>query len=160
MGKELRYIRVWHDNSGSGGNAGWYLKFIIVHDLQTRSKYYFVCEDWLALDKSDGSIDRILPVATKNQKMELTYLMEKQTKQKMSEGHLWFSIWARPSTSPFNRTDRLTCAYVLLCITMLVNIMYYEQAKSSGDTNELVIGPLSVSQTQVLEILSHFGFMS
>lgn len=38
LGK-LNYIRIWHDNSGEGNMASWYLKFIIVHDLQTREKY-------------------------------------------------------------------------------------------------------------------------
>ena len=34
----LNYIRVWHDNTGKGNMASWYLKLIIVQDLQTREK--------------------------------------------------------------------------------------------------------------------------
>ena len=67
----------------------------------------------------------------------------------MSDGHLWFSIVARPTSSSFSRTDRLTCAFVLLCLTMLMNIMYYGMASASTG-NQLVIGPFSLSQSQIV----------
>ncbi|RNA43377.1 polycystic kidney disease 1-like 2-like, partial [Brachionus plicatilis] len=31
----LNYVRVWHDNSGEGNKASWYLKYILIRDLQT-----------------------------------------------------------------------------------------------------------------------------
>ncbi|CAF4248868.1 unnamed protein product, partial [Adineta steineri] len=31
----LNYIRIWHDNTGEGSSASWFLKYIIVRDLQT-----------------------------------------------------------------------------------------------------------------------------
>ena len=37
----LNYIRVWHDNSGNGASASWFLKYIIVRDLQTMQKQEF-----------------------------------------------------------------------------------------------------------------------
>ena len=90
-----------------------------------------------------------MSVATSEQTKDIKYMIEKQTKEKMSDGHLWFSVLARPTTSSFARSDRLTCAYVLLCITMLMNIMYYEKDTSTPNQNELIIGPLSFSQSQV-----------
>ena len=140
-------MKIWHDNSG-GSSAAWFLKFIIVHDLQTREKFYFICNKWLSVDDDDCVIDRTLPAAGSKQKTELKYLIEKQTKEKMSDGHLWFSILARPPLSSFTRTDRLTCCIVLLFLTMLMNIMYYEQDKSVN-TGALQIGPFSLTQAQV-----------
>ncbi len=52
LGK-LIFIKIWHDNSGKNEMASWYLKHIIVHDLQTREKEYFICEKWLAVEKQD-----------------------------------------------------------------------------------------------------------
>ena len=31
----LLYIRAWHDNSGTGENASWYLSRIVIKDIQT-----------------------------------------------------------------------------------------------------------------------------
>lgn len=31
----LSYVRIWHDNSGGGGQAGWFLSKVAVMDLQT-----------------------------------------------------------------------------------------------------------------------------
>ena len=144
----MNYLRIWHDNSGKGKMASWYLKYIIVHDLQTREKFYFLCMDWLAVEKSDGLIDRVLPCAGDKQKVEIKFLMEKQAKQNMSDGHLWFSVLARPALSSFTRMDRVTCCFVLLYISMLVNILYYG-VDTGANTGGLKIGPFLLTPQQV-----------
>lgn len=140
----LNYLNIWHDNSG----GSWFLKFIIVHNLQTREQNYFVCNKWFGLDKPDGSIDRIIQVSGEEQRRDLKYLLEKQTKDKLSDGHMWFSIFARPILSSFNRTERLTCCFVLLCLTCMVNILYYEQDKTVKSFG-YKIGPFQVSEAQI-----------
>ena len=144
----LNYIRIWHDNTGKGDKASWYLKHVIVHDLQTRAKFYFILEDWLAVEKSDGKIDRVLPVAGDAQKVEFKYLARKQARQNMRDGHLWFSVFARPVNSSFTRLDRVTCCFTLLFITMLMNILYYGSASGSS-TGGLQIGPFYMTSEQV-----------
>jgi PLAT/LH2 domain len=52
----LNYVRVWHDNSGKGASASWFLKYIIVRDLQTMQKSYFICQNWLAVEKDTGTV--------------------------------------------------------------------------------------------------------
>ena len=53
-------MRIWHDNSGRGAAASWFLKYVIVCDLQTMEKSYFICQQWLAVEKDDGVVgDRI-----------------------------------------------------------------------------------------------------
>ena len=52
----LNYIRVWHDNSGQGRKASWFLKYIIVRDLQTMEKSYFICQQWFAVEKNEGRV--------------------------------------------------------------------------------------------------------
>jgi hypothetical protein len=52
----LNYIRVWHDNSGNGASASWFLKYIIVRDLQTMDKSHFICQRWFAVEKDDGAV--------------------------------------------------------------------------------------------------------
>ena len=41
----LEYITVWHDNSGEGGEASWYLDSAVIKDLQTdeRQVKYLEC---------------------------------------------------------------------------------------------------------------------
>jgi len=53
----LNYIRVWHDNTGKGASASWFLKYIIIRDLQTMEKSYFICQQWLAVEKEDGRVN-------------------------------------------------------------------------------------------------------
>ena len=139
--KNVTAIKIWHDNSGKTSNeASWYLKHIIVHDLQTREKSYFICEKWLANDLDDFCIERILPISLDKEKTQFKYLLQKQTKNNLSDDHLWFSIFARPVQSNFSRLDRLTCCFVLLAMSMLMNIMYYGMSNSPS-SDGLKIGP-------------------
>ena len=48
----LIYTRMWHDNSG----GSWKLSRIMVIDLQTDERYYFICDRWLAVDEDDGQV--------------------------------------------------------------------------------------------------------
>jgi len=47
---------VWHDNAGKGKYQSWYLNYIIVHDLQTKERSYFIANKWFAVEESDGQV--------------------------------------------------------------------------------------------------------
>jgi hypothetical protein len=49
-------MRVWHDNSGLGNRASWFLKYIVVRDLQTMEKNHFISQQWFAVEKDDGAV--------------------------------------------------------------------------------------------------------
>ncbi|CAF1545398.1 unnamed protein product, partial [Adineta steineri] len=91
----LNYIRIWHDNSGEGSSASWFLKYIIVRDLQTLDKSYFISQQWFAVEKDDGRIERILPIASEAEMQEFSYVLSKKAYHSISDGHLWFSIFSR-----------------------------------------------------------------
>ena len=129
--------------------ASWYLSHIIVHDLQTRQKFYFLCNDWLAVEKSDGRIDRCLFIAGERQKTQIKFLIQKQSKEKLKDNHLWLSIFTRPVQSSFTRLDRVTCCFVLLYITMLMTILYYGVVNSSNSSSGLKVGYFYVTTEQV-----------
>ncbi len=56
-------VHVWHDNSGR--NPAWYLSRVIVRDLQTNQRYFFLAECWFTLDKRLGFIGKDLALAGK-----------------------------------------------------------------------------------------------
>jgi hypothetical protein len=53
----LNNIHIWHDNTGRGSSSSWFLKYIIVRDLQTMKKFHFICQKWLAVEKDDGKVN-------------------------------------------------------------------------------------------------------
>ena len=52
----LNYIRIWHDNSGKGSSSSWFLKYLIIQNLQTMQKYHFIAQRWFAVEKDDGKV--------------------------------------------------------------------------------------------------------
>ena len=108
-----------------------------------------MCEKWLAIHKDDCVLERTLPVSYDQDKTKFKYLLTKQTKEKMSDSHLWFSIFARPVQSSFTRLDRLTCCFVLLSLSMVMNILYYGM-DNSPTQDGLKIGPyINLTLTQI-----------
>lgn len=106
------------------------------------------------MDQDDCQINRLLAVSLNKQKTEFNYLLEKETKDKLNDKHLWLSIFTRPIQSSFTRTERLTCCFVLLYMSMLMNIMYYDSMPSDESANDgLKIGPINITIQQVIFLL-------
>ncbi|CAF1243620.1 unnamed protein product [Adineta steineri] len=135
-------------------SASWFLKYIIVRDLQTMEKFYFIAQRWFSVEQGDGLIEQILPIAGEMEKQNFSYVLSKKAYFSVSDGHLWFSIFSRPPSNKFTRVQRCTCCFVLLFASMLLNIMYYDlsaEAKSTNNTesNSLSIGPLYIAPEQI-----------
>ncbi|CAF3373773.1 unnamed protein product [Rotaria sp. Silwood1] len=152
----LQYIHIWHDNSSQGRSASWFLKYVIVCNLQTMEKTYFICQNWLAIDKDDGMIERYLPTAGELQTHDIAYIFAKKAYYNMSDEHLWFSIFSRPPASHFTRVQRCTCCFLLLFTAMLLGILYYDQAQQAKNTisGGFHLGPLYITREQVHHIIN------
>jgi hypothetical protein len=99
-------------------------------------------------------------VAGELQKHEFSYILSKQAYHNVSEDHLWFSIFSRPPSNKFTRVERCTCCFVLLFTSMLLNILYYDQANeaktNNNNTMSLSLGPLYITPEQVCFICCRF----
>ncbi|CAF4530204.1 unnamed protein product, partial [Rotaria sp. Silwood2] len=154
----LLYLRVWHDNSGLRNKASWFLNMINVMDLQTGEKSYFICNNWLAVEKGDGLVDRIIPLASMKELRSFAHLFTESIKKKLSDGHLWFSVFSRPVRSNFTRLQRISCCMSLLFCTMISNAMFYRQDTQTTVNKAGVlmkIGPIEFTLTQI--VISFFG---
>ncbi|XP_043195453.1 polycystic kidney disease protein 1-like 2 [Amphibalanus amphitrite] len=146
---DLKYLRIWHDNSGKGRFASWYLQYILVRNVQTGEMTTFVCNEWLAVEYDDGLIDRLIPVAGKEQMRDFATVFPHQSQQSLSDGHLWFSVFLRPPRSRFTRMQRVSCCFALLFLSMMVNAMWYERVPSKPSAGSIKFGPLSLSPEQI-----------
>ena len=153
---QLNYLKIWHDNSGKGDMASWFLKHIIVRDLQTKEKFYFICEQWMAVEKEDGKLEREIFVAGQQQMKNLKFLLEKQTKHQLNDTHLWLSIFNRPVHSTFTRVERVTCGFVFLYISMMFNILYFEKSSQGNILNKVdfILFTITYEQVRILNSLS------
>ena len=56
----LNHLRIWHDNADGDRSSSWFLKYVIVRDLQTMEKFHFICQQWLGKGKGDGKVNCII----------------------------------------------------------------------------------------------------
>ena len=50
----LLFFRLWHDNTGK--DPSWFFSRMMVHDIQTNNKYFFICDRWMAVEYDDGMV--------------------------------------------------------------------------------------------------------
>ncbi|GIY05826.1 polycystic kidney disease protein 1-like 2 [Caerostris extrusa] len=146
---QLNYLRIWHDNSGEGKNASWYLKHVVVKDIITGYKYEFIAERWFAVEEGDGLIDFLIPVAGKEQMTEFSHLFPNASRRNLTDNHLWLSVFTRPPRSRFTRLQRLSCCLAILYLSMLTSAMWYETTPEQPSPGAFKFGPLSLSPEQI-----------
>ncbi|XP_041474499.1 uncharacterized protein LOC121423243 isoform X2 [Lytechinus variegatus] len=143
----LMHVRIWHDNSGK--YPSWALSRLVIKDLETDKMYYFMCDRWLAVEEDDGQIERVIPVAGKSELTGFGYLFYSKTRRNLTDGHLWFSVFARPARSTFTRCQRALCCLSLLFSSMMANIFFYGIDLTSGSGGGFTVGPISVSIAEI-----------
>ena len=58
----IQAVRIGHDNSGE--SPSWFLEEIVVIDEQVNQSWAFTSSQWLALEREDGRIERIIEEAS------------------------------------------------------------------------------------------------
>ena len=142
---QLYKVRVWHDNSGT--NPSWYLKDVVITDLQSNQKHHFIAEKWLALERGSGRIESDIPAASPRELSRFKTLFITRVSQRLADGHLWLSLFTRPPQSPFTRTQRLTCCITVFFMTLVTDAMFCQFGERQKDVTQ--VGPLKVSLTQI-----------
>ncbi|CUT99160.1 Polycystic kidney disease protein [Echinococcus multilocularis] len=142
---ELKFLRLWHDNAGKGDGASWYCDFVAIVDLQTKVKYNFIVEKWLAVEEGDGQVDRVIPVAGALDRLRLYYVFSHKVKSDASDKHLWASVFTRPAHSRFTRVERVACCLLVLFLTMVSSCMFYKNEGPAVVDFEFAIGPFALT---------------
>ena len=144
---QVHYIRIWHDNAGT--KPSWYLRQVIVHDIQDNRKWYFMSRQWFAVDKCDGLIERVLYPATDDEIVGFKNIFYSKTATKLFDDHVWLSVVTKPPECTFTRVQRLTCCLTIVYSALIANAMYY-QFDTSSTTDDLQFGPFSINLTELL----------
>ena len=146
----VKEIHIWHNNAGK--SPAWYLFRVLIRDLQTESKWWFVCDQWLAVEEGDGAVDRRLKQATKEELTKFNILFVNATRKNLLDGHLWLSVFTRPPKSTFTRVQRLSCCLSLMLTTMLANLMFYQTGAddTSNADQSIHVGPFILSARQII----------
>ena len=140
----IQAVRIGHDNSGE--SPSWFLEDIVVVDKQGDQSWTFTNSQWLALERGDGRIERLMEQVP-NQGY-FSYEVVKRWWKGLTETHIWVSVVAKPRRSRFTRVQRTSCCLSVLLTAMLANAMFYEL---DGESQQVIqIGPLKFSWRQVI----------
>ncbi|KAM4719111.1 polycystin-1-like protein 1 [Anableps anableps] len=107
-------VHIWHDNSGS--SPDWYLKQVVVSEVnrgqvEVRS-WLFVSECWLAVNKGDGQVERMLRVCS--EEIHFVKLLFLRFSDYLADFHMWLCVYSFPSPSSYTHTQRLSVCLLLL----------------------------------------------
>nr|XP_047124728.1 polycystic kidney disease protein 1-like 2 isoform X1 [Hydra vulgaris] len=146
---DLDFIRLWHDNSG----GGWYLKNVIIIDLQTEKRFIFTGHCWIAVDRGMCKLDRVIPVTSFEESSSFVFNFISKSQLKLHDEHLWFSIFFRSPKSNFTRSQRLSVAVSLILTSMMVSTMFYQRVSPEDPAVENKAENFVLSRTQIYVVL-------
>ncbi|KAI8488060.1 hypothetical protein Bbelb_341780 [Branchiostoma belcheri] len=145
----LTSLTVWHDNSGEGRHASWFLERVEVTDLRTNKKTQFVCNDWLGVEHGDGCLKRTLP-PTAETDVSLGQRFSLKLREKFKDGHVWLSVVTSRPKSYFSRVQRLSCCLCLLFCKMITSAMWFRGAGQGASSVVLTIGSVELTAETLL----------
>lgn len=138
-------MNIWHDNSGE--NPSWFLLEIVVEDVQTKEKWHFIANRWLAVEKGLGAIELELKAASKDDLLEFKNVLQSRAQKAVGDSHLWISLFTKPPHNQFTRCQRLSCCLSVIFCAMVTGAMFYRFGAKATDTFR--IGPLKLSWTEI-----------
>ena len=140
----LQGVRIGHDNSGN--SPSWFLEDVVIVDRAANQSWTFPNSRWLALERGDGRIERMLEISTNE--ADFNYEVFREWFRGLTEKHVWVSVVAKPSRNRFTRVQRASCCLSVLLSAMFANAMFYQV---EGQSEQIVqVGPLKFSWRQVV----------
>ena len=111
----------------------------------------FLCDDWLAVNKSDGSIRRTLkPSNAFTAANNSSSLVRSNMFHKAVDDHMWLSVGMRAKPSTFTRAQRLGTCMATLFLAMITNAMFFQTADEQSVTSETIkIGVITLTPQQI-----------
>lgn len=143
---EIKSLQIWHDNTGSANLKGWYAQQVVVTHVPTGKRWFFMINDYLDAARGDGKCERMLPPSNPDDGTNFHDLFVGTLSAKLTDDHIWLSVFYRPNRSNFTRFQRWTCCSGLTFITMLANVMWSGQ---NDESTMIRIGPFKFSPTAV-----------
>ncbi|XP_075275284.1 polycystin family receptor for egg jelly-like [Opisthocomus hoazin] len=121
-------FRVWHNNRGP--SPSWFLSRAKVENMSTGKTWFFICREWLSLDKGDHLLERTFAVTNPKTPLPKTDYFLINFANSLIQGHLWLSIFAHGLMGTFSRLQRLSSCLAILLLNLLVNIIFFNADKS------------------------------
>lgn len=137
-------LRVWINPTDKTKSPSWFLEEVVLVDVSTMTKHYFYVHSWLT--KSSPCIH-----VQKSQNEEITAfkrLWPMWLRNKLSDDHLWLSIFSRPTRSHFTRVQRAACCLCMIATSMIASAMFYQRRSEETDLT-YKLGPLIFSVQQL-----------
>ncbi|KAM6971589.1 polycystin-1-like protein 1 [Tautogolabrus adspersus] len=139
-------VHIWHDNSGP--SPTWYLKNVEVSEVNRGNvkgrSWLFVGDCWLAVNKGDGRVERMLLVC--NLGLGFVKMLCLKLSDYFVDHHMWISVHSRPCPNSFTCTQRLGVCLLLLMGYACVNTIIISQM---DDQSLLELGIVDVSAVSV-----------
>ena len=114
-------------------------------------RYMFLCDDWLAVNKSDGSIRRTLkPSNAFTAANNSSALVRSNLFHRSVDDHMWLSVGMRAKPSSFTRAQRLATCMATLFLAMITNCMFFKTADERTLNSEAIsIGPIILTPQEI-----------
>ncbi|CAH1233479.1 PKD1L3 [Branchiostoma lanceolatum] len=137
---EVTSLHIWHDNSGEGDTSSWFLRTLLVRDVETDAMYYFICNNWLSDNQGDCEVQMVVHASTQEELRSFPSVFSEATRDVFYDAQLWVSTLVASPGSSFTQAQRLSCCFTLLNTMMLSSAMWYRGRDTTAGTTVYNLG--------------------
>ncbi|RUS82332.1 hypothetical protein EGW08_009922, partial [Elysia chlorotica] len=123
---------VWTDFSGA--YPSWFLKNVIVENLQTNESWIFQYNSWLSIAFGSRQLITEIPAYKKLETIRLKKV-HNIMKRDLKNDHLWLGLFSKYAADRFTRVQRLVTCLTILHTLVLLNLSYFHIFESD-DSDE------------------------
>ena len=141
----LHTLHVTHDNTGR--DLSWFLDDITVTDVQNGDCSISECRRWMAVEKEDGNIERVLRMRDAGNSARFAKHIYSRAVTNLTEEHVWLSVVTKHPQERFTRVQRISCCLSFLYLSMLTSAMFYRE----GPVKDIpvTIGPVKLTTKEI-----------
>ncbi|CAH1249640.1 PKD1L3 [Branchiostoma lanceolatum] len=137
---DVTSLHIWHDNSGEGDTSSWFLRTLLVRDVETDAMYYFICNNWLSDSQGDCEVQMVVYASTQEELRSFPSVFSEATRDVFYDAQLWVSTLVASPGSSFTQAQRLSCCFTLLNTMMLSSAMWYRGGDTTAGTTVYNLG--------------------
>jgi len=111
----------------------------------------FLCDDWLAVNKSDGRTRRTLrPSSAFTAANNSSSLVRSNMFHRAVDDHMWLSVGMRAKPSSFTRAQRLGTCMATLFLAMITNCMFFkDDNEKTLNSDTITFGPVTLTPQEI-----------
>lgn len=110
-----------------------YCRKILIRPVSSDSAWYFYVNRWLAVTGEESTVILDIPATSRETRQQFSVRFKENLMEQFDNVNLWMSIFRQSPSSTFTRCQRLSCAFALITVYLVLDIWLHGTIPDDND---------------------------